>query len=577
MVEQNEDVHDQGQIDIRDVLSSILDSIPHAVVGLRNRRIIFANHAVESVFGWKIYEIIGKSTRILYRSDEEYEEIAGYAYPVLERERIYSIEYPCRHKDGRDIFCLISASRIGESLRDRMIVVTYSDITDRKKAEESLREYDAQLEKLVDERTAELSKATSLLQQEVIERKHTEGQLKEAHARLLAVLDGLNAAVYVIDLNTYEVLYINKYMKDFYSDVTGRICWQSIQGRSEPCDDCLNEQLLTPDGKFTNVCISERYNAALGIWFLNQVRVIEWIDGRMVRLAIATNITKRKLAEKAVNEIQLQQKAILDNIPDMAWLKDKESRFIAVNEAFAKACGLKPENVVGLTDLDIWPVELAERYREDDKKVMECGRRKRVEEPLVNKDGRESWIETIKTPIYSDGGIIIGTAGIARDITRRKQAEDELKNRERELKAKSRNLEEVNIALKVLLKRREEDKAELEEKVLANIRVLVAPYIKKLRRTRINIDQKAYIDIIETHLDDIISPFQRNLTSKYPHLTPREIQITNLIKEGKTTKEIADILNSSSGAIDFHRNNIRKKLGLKNKNANLRSYLLSLS
>ena len=95
----------------------------------------------------------------------------------------------------------------------------------------------------------------------------------------------------------------------------------------------------------------------------------------MVWLEIATNITKRKLAEKTVQEIQLQQKAILDNIPDMAWLKDRESRFIAVNEAFGKACGLKPENLVGMTDLDIWPIELAERYREDDKRVIECGRR----------------------------------------------------------------------------------------------------------------------------------------------------------------------------------------------------------
>jgi PAS domain S-box-containing protein len=297
----------------------------------------------------------------------------------------------------------------------------------------------------------------------------------------------------------------------------------------------------------------------------------------MVWLEIATNITKRKLAEKTVQEIQLQQKAILDNIPDMAWLKDRESRFIAVNEAFGKACGLKPENLVGMTDLDIWPIELAERYREDDKRVIECGRRKQVEEPLVDKDGREIWIETIKTPIYNDNGEIIGTAGIARDITGRKRAEDELKKRERELEAKSRNLEEANIALKVLLKRREEDKTELEEKIISNVTELVEPYIEKLKKSRLNTDQSAYVNIIETHLDDIISPFLRNLTSKYPNLTPREIQITNLIKEGRTTKEIADILNSSSGAIDFHRNNIRNKLGLKNKNANLRSYLLSLS
>jgi len=314
----------------------------------------------------------------------------------------------------------------------------------------------------------------------------------------------------------------------------------------------------------------------MGIWFLTQYRSIQWINGRMVRLEISMDISKRKRAEQVVHCVQLQQKAILDNIPDIAWLKDRESRFIAVNEAFGKACGLKQEDVVGLTDLDIWPVDLAEKYREDDKRVIECGIRKQVEEPLVDKDGREIWIETIKTPIYNEEGEIIGTAGIARDITRRKRAEDDLKKREKELEAKSRNLEEVNIALKVLLKRREDDRTELEEKVLANVKELVEPYIEKLKKTGLNSDQQAYATIIETHLNDIISPFLRNLTSKYTNLTPREIQIATLIREGKTTKEIADILNSSQGAIDFHRNNIRHKLGLKKKNANLRSYLLSL-
>jgi PAS domain S-box-containing protein len=261
----------------------------------------------------------------------------------------------------------------------------------------------------------------------------------------------------------------------------------------------------------------------------------------------------------------------------MAWLKDRESTYIAVNEAFGKACGLKPEEIVGLTDFDIWPAGLAEKYREDDNRVIECGTRKRVEEPIVVTNGTEIWADTIKTPIYSDSGEIIGTAGIARDITRRKRAEDELKKRERELDAKSRNLEEVNIALKVLLKQREDDRAELEEKVLTNVKKLVEPFLEKLKRTRVDLDQMTYINVIETHLNDILSPFQRNLTSKYPNLTPREIQITNLIKEGKTTKEIAAILNSSQGAIDFHRNNIRNKLGLKNKHANLRSHLLSLT
>lgn len=133
------------------------------------------------------------------------------------------------------------------------------------------------------------------------------------------------------------------------------------------------------------------------------------------------------------------QQAILDNIPDIAWLKDKESRFIAVNEAFGRACGLKPEDLVGKTDLDIWPLELAESYRADDREVMRSGKRKVLEERLADKEGKVQWIETIKTPIYNEKNEIVGTTGIARDITERKQVQE----RQREVKA------ELEIRVKV--------------------------------------------------------------------------------------------------------------------------------
>ena len=125
--------------------------------------------------------------------------------------------------------------------------------------------------------------------------------------------------------------------------------------------------------------------------------------------------------------IKLEEKAILDNIPDMAWLKDRESRFIAVNGPFTKACGLKPEELIGKTDFDVWPKELAQRYIADDKEVMLSGKRKLVTEPLFSVEGEMSWIETIKTPIHNDKGEVIGTTGIARDVTERRKAEEELK------------------------------------------------------------------------------------------------------------------------------------------------------
>lgn len=122
-----------------------------------------------------------------------------------------------------------------------------------------------------------------------------------------------------------------------------------------------------------------------------------------------------------------QMSAILDNIPDMAWLKDTESRFIAVNEPLGKACGRDLQDIVGKTDLDIWPQDLANLYRHDDRDVMRTKQRKCVEERLISPDGKETWLETIKTPVINLEGNIIGTTGIARDITERRLSEEKLR------------------------------------------------------------------------------------------------------------------------------------------------------
>jgi PAS domain S-box-containing protein len=165
---------------------------------------------------------------------------------------------------------------------------------------------------------------------------------------------------------------------------------------------------------------------------------------------------------------------------------------------------------------------------------------------------------------------------LKREIEERRLAEQTLLHKEEELQIKSMSLEEANTALKVLLKRGEQDRTELEEKVLVNVRELALPYLEKLKACSLTDRQKAYVQLLESSLGDIVSPFLRRISTQYLCLTPTEIQVANLVREGKSTKEIAELLTTSRRAVEFHRNNIRDKLGLKNKKTNLRSYLLSL-
>lgn len=163
------------------------------------------------------------------------------------------------------------------------------------------------------------------------------------------------------------------------------------------------------------------------------------------------------------------------------------------------------------------------------------------------------------------------------DITGWREAEQGLKKREKELQIKSQSLEELNTTLRVLLKEREGDREELEEKVLSNVKAFVMPYIDKLKKSRMDSKATAYVDVMESNLMDIISPFSRKISSKYRNLTPKEIQIANFIKEGKTSKEIADLMNVSKSAVDIHRWRLRNKLGLNKMKANLRSHLGTLA
>ena len=179
-----------------------------------------------------------------------------------------------------------------------------------------------------------------------------------------------------------------------------------------------------------------------------------WIDARLVPLkassgevqavvGIIRDVSARVTAQEALAEREAYLRAMLDNFPFLVWLKDIDGRFLAVNQAFARACGRERSgDVVGLTDFDVWPKELAQRYVDDDRSVMETRKQKDVEEPIFT-EGAARWFETFKTPVLDRRDKVLGTTGFSRDITERQRLGAELRGQREQLRALAAHVESV--------------------------------------------------------------------------------------------------------------------------------------
>jgi PAS domain S-box-containing protein len=308
-------------------------------------------------------------------------------------------------------------------------------------------------------------------------------------------------------------------------------------------------------------------------------RLVGWRDNFVYKLpsgeivAIYSDETERKQAQNRLRESEARFRALTESAPSAIFIFHAE-RFLYVNPAFEAIAGFSKAEILQMRFWDLIHPDMRELVR---KRGLARQRGEdvpaRYEVKILTKDGKTKWMDVAVTLIdYKNKS---ATLGMAYDNTERKQAQDLLIERERQLEHQSRNLAEVNTALKVLLKSMEDDRIDFKEKMLSNVKRLVLPYLEKLKTGNLTPQKRVYLETIENNLKNIISPFTQNLSSKHYDLTPTEIQVAALIKEGKTTKDVANMLNKSPHAINFHRNNIRRKIGLQNKKTNLRSYLLS--
>ncbi len=276
--------------------------------------------------------------------------------------------------------------------------------------------------------------SVAIFAQDITGRKKAEEALRESEQRYRTLAESAQDHIFIIDkqrnikyVNPYGVMNLGKHPEQVIGKPLGVLFPPEVSETPLQNVERVFETGKPLFGFKDRIKLPDRE-----LWNDTNIIPLKNAKGQVEAvMGISRDITELKMMEQALRESQRWQRAILDSIPDMAWLKDKESKYIAANEALCKAFGIKFEDFVGKTDLDISPKDLAEKYRADDQNVIKTGRRKLVEEQWGKEQGERIWIETIKTPIYNDQGQIIGTSGIARDITERKKLESALIESER--------------------------------------------------------------------------------------------------------------------------------------------------
>ncbi len=244
------------------------------------------------------------------------------------------------------------------------------------------------------------------------------------------------------------------------------------------------------------------------------------------------------------------------------------------NQAFLDAFKLAREDVIGVTmdALGIWGDQ--GQHREVSDRLLKDGHVKDIEASM--RFGKKSGSALFSAHVVELEGFTRLIATV-KDVTHIRRSLQKTKATDAQLEMKSRELEEVNDALRKLLQQGRQESTQFEQRIVANVEDMVIPYVRRLKATQLDVDQQVYVNVVESNLSELVEPFMRKIGDKHAELTPREIEVANLVRMGATSKEIARLLNISKRAVEFHRDSLRKKLGLKKSKRNLRAYLASLS
>ncbi len=366
------------------------------VIWVMNRegRLTYVSPSIERIAGYTPDEVLSGAVREL--AAEQYtgklkaamEEEAGK--PRTERSKPHTAEITLKHRDGTTIDAEVTVGWLFD--RDGKLAGAQGSLRD------------------------------------VSRRKRMESNLEIERAQLLSVFDSMEEAVYVADLDTFEILFANrKMMGVFGKPLTGGICFRELQGFDAPCPFCTNDTIRkmgsTPyRWEYHNPLVDRHYQMT--------DRLIRWPDGRDVRLEVAVDITERRNAEERLEETIIQNRAILEAIPDLIFIFDRNGVFLSYNELIgADRVLLPPDQFLNQNIRDVLPPEISEPTVERLALLFETGKPQRFEYTILAGNRREYYESRL---VKCGAGKALG---MVRDITEQRQTEEELIVRDGQLNA----------------------------------------------------------------------------------------------------------------------------------------------
>jgi len=289
-------------------------------------------------------------------------------------------------------------------------------------------------------------------------------------------------------------------------------------------------------------------------------------------ISIIHDITMQKQAEEALRESETRYRQLINNAGNPIILFDLQNRVVLVNNVCAKNFGHRPKEMIGKSIQELLP-DFAKEISKRNKKVVSSGIGFEVED-FIQLPAGTRWYTTNLQPAIDADGNIYGVMVISNDITESKISEDKLRKISEELKKERNALQEKNVTLKQVFSHIEDDRRESIIKIQKEMKKTVLPQIKKLSK-KLGKSYKSDLASLETIIKAILAQDQDSFKANYGTLTARESEISELIKQSLSSKEISERLNISLPTVFKHREQIRKKLEITNKNIGLATFLRS--